>query len=204
MGEPDRTRRGQRGGRIVTERKRRFEEVVLCHLDLMYRIALRLSGNRTEAEDLVQEALLRAHRAFDRFDLRSYGAKAWLLKILHNVFYTQRSRAGRQPTVLDDVDFDHFASELEQVPLPRLADGLVNWDYFDEELKHAVERLAPEYREVLLLWSLGDVSYKEMAEILDCPLGTVMSRLYRARQSLSQQLAEYAVRRGFVPRGPDE
>lgn len=176
-----------------------FNEVVLIHLDLVYRVALRLSGKQHEAEDLTQETLLRAHRAFARFDLRDHGAKAWLLKILHNTYLTRRAQTGRRPTLLEDVDFDDFAAELEREPLPRLADGQLDWENFDEELKAAVEQLAPEYREVLLLWALGDLRYKEIAEVLDIPLGTVMSRLYRARQQLGQELADYAAQRGVRP-----
>jgi RNA polymerase sigma-70 factor (ECF subfamily) len=172
-----------------------FRQTVLCHSDLVFRVAVRLCGEATEAEDLVQETFLRAHRAFDRFDLRDHGAKPWLLKILHNVVRTRRSKVRRQPTLLEDVNFDDFAAELEREPLPRLADGQMRWEGFDDELKRAVEGLIPEYREVLLLWALGDLSYKQIADIADVPIGTVMSRLYRARQQLCQELATYAAGR---------
>ena len=155
-------------------------------------MALRLSGNATEAEDLVQDTLLRAYRAFDRFELREFGAKAWLFKILHHAFLNQAGRAGRDPTLLQDVDFDAFAAELEREPLPQLADGQMDWDGFDDDLKRAIGQLAPEYRSVLLMWGLGDLTYKEIARILGVAIGTVMSRLYRARQALGQTLAEYA------------
>lgn len=94
-----------------------FNEVVMVHLDLVYRMALRMTGRQHEAEDALQETFLRAHRAFDRFDLRDHGAKAWLLKILHNVVITRRQQAGRRPTLLEDMDFDSFAAELENEPL---------------------------------------------------------------------------------------
>lgn len=175
----------------------RFRQNVLCHADLVYRMAVRLGGSLTDADDLAQETFLRAHRAFDRFDLREHGAKAWLLKILHNVVLTRRVRAGRQPTLLEDVSFDDFAAELERETLPRLADGQVHWEHFDDELKHAVESLVPEYRDVLLLWALGDLSYKQIADIVGVPIGTVMSRLYRARQQLGNDLAAYAAQRGI-------
>ncbi|MFO0971940.1 MAG: sigma-70 family RNA polymerase sigma factor [Phycisphaerae bacterium] len=181
---------------------RQFEQVVLVHVELAYRLAVRLTGNAHEAEDAVQETLLRAHRAFDRFDLREHGAKAWLLKILHNVVITRRMQAGRRPTLLEDIDFDDFAAELENEPLPRLAEGQLDWEHFDQELKSAVAELIPEYREVILLWGLGGVSYKEISDILDVPIGTVMSRLYRARQMLMEKLATYARERGIRPEKP--
>lgn len=181
------------------ETPRSFEEVVLCHLDTVYRIAVRLAGDVHEAEDLVQETFLRAHRAFSGFELRKYGAKPWLLKILHNVFYTRRGQADRAPSLLQDLSLDDFAAELERDPLPAVADGQMDWEYIDEELKAAIEALAPEYRSVLLLWALGELSYKEIAEVSGCAMGTVMSRLHRARQQLGQKLEDYAQDRR-VPR----
>lgn len=178
---------------------KRFEEVALCHVDIVFRMARALCRDEHEAEDLTQETFLRAHRAFPRFDLREYGAKPWLLKILHNVFYTRRGQAHRDPTLLDDVSFDDFAAELDQQSPPFDVRN-PDWEHFDEELKAAVGDLSPEYRSVLLLWALADLSYKEIAEVLDCALGTVMSRLYRARQLLNESLADYAKRRGIVPR----
>ena len=175
----------------------RFETVALQHVDVVYRMAFRLGGSSTEAEDLVQETFLRAFRAFGDFELRAYGAKPWLLKILHNVFYTRRNQERRQPTLLDDVDFDQFSSELACEPLEALADGAVNWELFDEELKEAVEGLPPEYRSVLLLWALEELSYREIALVCECPIGTVMSRLYRARQQVGRRLSEYAERRNL-------
>lgn len=180
-----------------------FNEVVMVHLDLVYRMALRMTGRQHEAEDALQETFLRAHRAFDRFDLRDHGAKAWLLKILHNVVITRRQQAGRRPTLLEDMDFDSFAAELENEPLPRLADGQLDWDHFDDDVKHAIEELIPEYREVILLWGLGGISYKEISDIIDVPIGTVMSRLYRARQVLMQKLGRYAAERGLTMEKPD-
>jgi len=190
-------RSGGSGATMAEPAARQFSELVMPHLDLVYRIACKLAGSRHEADDLVQETFLRAYRSFGQFELREYGAKPWLLKILHNVFFTRRGQAGRAPTLMEDLSLDDFAAELEQKPFPTLPAGEMDWEHFDEELKRAVEDLAPEYRSVLLLWALGDLSYKEIADVLGCALGTVMSRLYRARQQLSGVLADYAVERGI-------
>jgi RNA polymerase sigma-70 factor (ECF subfamily) len=160
-------------------------------------MARRLAGNEAEAEDLVQETFMRAHKAFAGFELRQYGAKPWLLKILHNVFYTRLSKRSRQPSLIEDVSFDDFAAELDQPPASELGSGEINWDDFDEELKSAVSGLSPDYREVILLWALEELSYKEIAEVCGCAIGTVMSRLYRARQQLGQRLAGYAREHGL-------
>jgi RNA polymerase sigma-70 factor (ECF subfamily) len=176
---------------------RQFNELVLPHLDLVYRIAFKLAGSPHEAEDLVQETFFRAYRSFGQFELREYGAKPWLLKILHNAFFTRRGQQNRAPSLMEDLSLDDFAAELEGKPFDTLVPGQMDWENFDDELKGAVESLAPEYRSVLLLWALGDLSYKEIAQVLGCALGTVMSRLYRARRQLSQVLAEYAIQRGI-------
>jgi RNA polymerase sigma-70 factor, ECF subfamily len=183
---------------------RRFEEVVLCHLNLLYRVAFRLCGNADEAEDIVQETCLRAHRAFGGFELREYGAKPWLLKILHNTFVTRRQQARRAPSLMSEADLDDLAGAVQREPLVGITEGKVNWEEFDEELKSAVEALAPEYRSALVLWAMGDLSYKEIAEVLDCALGTVMSRLHRARQMLMKSLGEYAARRGIRVKPDDK
>jgi RNA polymerase sigma-70 factor (ECF subfamily) len=167
------------------------------HLDEVYRIARQLARDATETDDLVQETFLRAFRGFDNFELREYGAKPWLLKILHNTFYTRLGKQTRQPRLMEDVSFDDFAAELDQPPAAELGDTEIDWDQFDQELKEAVQALAPEYREVLLLWALSGLSYKEIAEVCSCAIGTVMSRLYRARQQVGQQLAGYARERGL-------
>lgn len=164
------------------------------HLDSVFRIARVLTSNPAEADDLVQETFVRALRAFDGFELREYGARPWLLRILHNVFYTMRSKQRRGPTLLEDVDFEHLAEELNDA---HLTIDTINWDGIDEEIKLAVDQLQPEYRAVLLLWSIEGLSYKEIADVCDCALGTVMSRLYRARQLVGRKLVEYARHRGI-------
>ena len=175
----------------------RFQQIALPHLDAVYRIARSLVRDGGEADDLVQETFARAYRAFDRFELREYGARPWLLRILHNTFHTLSAKRRREPTLLDDVDFDRFADELDSPGAEPLSADTVNWDRFDEELKDAVMRLQPEYREVLLLWAFEGLSYREIAEVCECAVGTVMSRLYRARQNLLHRLRDYARERNL-------
>ena len=216
MKEGKTTPRAGPGGATPQRGLRDFDEAVLCHIDLVYRIALRLSGDSHEAEDLVQETFLRAHQAFGRFELREYGTKPWLLKILHNVFFSRREQAGRLPVRTEDIGLEDLVAETGRgscaesgfpdgegggsaptgTSAPRRPE--VNWEDFDEELKAAVESLPPDYRSVVLLWALGDLSYQEIAEVLDCAIGTVMSRLYRARQQLSSALRGYAAERGVL------
>ncbi len=192
--EPLRSNGGVEQCQAHTSIKTRFEAVAVPHLDAVHRMACTLSRNRADADDLVQETFVRAFRAFERFELREYGARPWLLKILHNVFYTTKGRRRRE-LLLEDVDFDRFPDGGNGNGTEAASAETVNWDDFDEELKIAVSQLQPEYRVALLLWAIEGLSYKEIAEVCDCALGTVMSRLYRARQVLGKQLREYAQER---------
>jgi RNA polymerase sigma-70 factor (ECF subfamily) len=185
---------------VPTERmdpaeKERFEVIALPHLDAVYRVARVLASDNAEADDLVQETFVRAFRAFGRFELREYGAKPWLLRIMYNVFYTLKGKQRRELALHDDADFDHFADCSDGAGFAPITAETINWDHFDEEVKTAIERLPAEYRAALLLWSIEGLSYKEIAHVCDCALGTVMSRLHRARRSLALHLGEYARRR---------
>jgi len=170
--------------------KRRFEQIAVPQMDSVYRMARRLTRHDAEADDLIQETFLRAYRAFATFELREYGIKPWLLRILHNLYYTGLGRQRREPTLLADVDLHHAADELDAESTG--GEITLDWDKYDQELKRAVLGLQPEYRVVLLLWAVEELSYKEIAQVCECPIGTVMSRLYRARQILGRQLAEFA------------
>lgn len=176
----------------MAARQARFEQTVMPHLDSVYRMARRLARNSSEADDLVQETFLKAFSAFDTFELRKYGAKPWLFKILHNVFYTRIGQQSRRPTLMEDADFENLAAQAAQPSQSQLGAAEVDWEQFDAELKSAVDELGAEYREVLLLWALENLSYKEIADVCGIPIGTVMSRLYRARQQVSQRLTDYA------------
>jgi RNA polymerase sigma-70 factor, ECF subfamily len=171
--------------------RKRFESLVLKEADSLYSLALRLSGNNAQAEDLVQETFLRAYRSFDRFELRSYGVRPWLFKILHNVYFSDLASKSHRSEIHDEPIWNLLADKkLDNGGEMDLAH--LDWDQFDEEIKQGIESLPPKYREVLLLWSLEQLSYQQIAEICGVPIGTVMSRLYRARQKISASLKSYA------------
>ncbi len=172
----------------------RFQALALPHMDMVYRVACVLTGNDVEAEDLVQETFIRAWHAFERFELREYGPRPWLMRILRNVFYSERERQRRRPALLEDigVPVDSFVGERDDDVANPGTMETINWDEFDEDLKSAVDQLRLEYRIVLLLWSIEGLSYKEIAAACNWPLGTVMSRLYRARRALGKLLRDYA------------
>lgn len=167
-----------------------FEALALPHLEAVYRLGRRLCRNEHEAEDLVQETYLKAYKAFGRFEMREFGMKPWLLKILHNTFLNRQSRENRAPRATDHQTLERIHGGADNPG----SNGLPTLDYedIDEEVKQAIEALAPEFRSVLLLWATMELSYKEIAETLSVPIGTVMSRLHRARQQLAGTLTEFA------------
>ena len=168
-----------------------FEVLAMEHLDMLYRIARRLTRDEATAEDLVQETYLRALRSYQSFDLKEFGIRPWLLRILHNLHATRYQREKRQPLAIDDAQLQAIAQttdgQIAHIDKAHL------WEGMDEQLMQAVESLPEEYQSVILLWAIDELSYKEIAEALEVPIGTVMSRLHRARQRLSEQLRGFAV-----------
>jgi len=178
--------------------RERFESLVLEHLDSLYRMAMQLTRHPDEASDLVQETCLKAFRVAERYEERGGGIRPWLFKIMHNEFYSRVSREKRGPAYVDD--FPTTATDVPGPDDPPPAWTLANldWEHVDERLKSAIEALQPEYRSVLLLWGVENLKYREIAEIQDVPIGTVMSRLHRARSILGEQLVEFAEEKGLL------
>lgn len=173
--------------------RKQFEALALEHLDMLYRVAKRMTRDSHRAEDLVQETYLRAFRSAAEFDLQSFGIRPWLIRILHNLHVSKGQRERRQPVLIDDDQLVDSASTSGSGPQPSST-----WDGMDQQLKRAFETLPEEYRTVMQLWAIEELSYKEISDALEIPLGTVMSRLHRARQRLSEQLKDFAVREGII------
>lgn len=167
-----------------------FETLVLPQMDAVYRVARRLTRDEHEAQDLVQETYLRAFKAFGRFELREFGVRPWLLKILHNAYLNRRLKLSRGARLSDS----RALEQVEDDSSTRFVVGPPELDYerLDSEVRTAIDRLPDDFRVVLLLWATMDLSYEEIAEIVGVPIGTVMSRLHRARQKLVRDLHDYA------------
>lgn len=172
----------------------RFQELILPHLNAAYNYAMWLSRNRHDAEDLTQESFTRALAAFARF--KHTNPRAWLLTIVRNTFFNHQQQTKQRGEVVyldsySDQATEHTAFHSHDTPeqhLIRQADK--------DSLLHAMDKLSPEFREIIVLRELEGFSYDELAQILDCAIGTVMSRLARARDKLrmilqkSMQLTE--------------
>jgi len=182
------------------EKKNKFEEIAFDFMDSLYSTALRLTRNTEEAEDLVQDTYLRAYRFFDKFE-QGTNFKAWIFKILTNSFINRYRKKVRTP---QQIQLDKVAFGLENEEENELKDEWTHYDekkyeeLFDDDIKSALSQLSEEFRIVVLLADIEGFSYKEIAEIIDRPNGTVMSRLFRGRRMLQKILDKYAKREGYI------
>ena len=188
-------------------RKEEFEEVALPHLDALFSLALALTRHRKDAEDLVQETYLRAFRFFDSYRAGT-NIRAWLFRILRNAFINRYRSQKVRP---EEVDFGKIEATYEQMieetflgrdPSPSPEEILLHRT-LDGEVQEALDQLSEEYRVVVLMALLEEMSYKEIASALSIPLGTVMSRLHRGRKILQASLLEFAQRKGILRGGAD-
>jgi len=176
-----------------------FDRLALEHLDMLYRLARRMTHDASRAEDLVQDAYLRAFAASDSFELKAYGIRPWLIRILRNVHFSKAQREKRQPSAMEDEelqsmegDFDGGSQSTALSASGSFDPSGINFEAMDERLASEVAQLPADYQAVLLLWAVDELSYKEIADACDIPIGTVMSRLHRARARLATNLADFA------------
>src|SRR5688572_18647504 len=174
-----------------------FEREVMPHLPAMYGVALRMTKNEGDAEDLVQESVLRAYRFFDSFEPGT-NAKAWLFRILTNVFCNRYREREREQEVFHQVESSDANLGQFVGGGPRDAESALLGRMLSQDVEKALAAVPSEFRLAVILADLEDFSYKEIAEIMECPAGTVMSRLYRGRKILQKLLYDYAVEQGIV------
>jgi RNA polymerase sigma-70 factor (ECF subfamily) len=171
-----------------------FDAEVLPHIDALYANALRLTHARADAEDLVQETVLRAFRFYDRFE-RGTNVKAWLLRIQYNTFVNRYRRSAKEREIKDSMMHEHGGADvISRDALRALTDpvGTALRPLLLREIEATLSNLPEDQRLVVVLADVEELSYKEIAGVLGCPIGTVMSRLHRARRALRKQLLEQA------------
>ncbi len=181
------------------ERSSDFDDLVMEHLDMLYAVALRLTRNPAEAEDLTQTTILKALRFHDKFKRGSY-IKAWLLTILRNTFINEYRRRVRRP-ILVELSGSEAAPNSSPDPEVGYHPGGRTYhellELLDDRVRSALEGLPDEFRVPVIMADIEDKSYKEIAQAMNCPLGTVMSRLYRGRKLLRKELGDYAATQGL-------
>lgn len=176
-----------------------FEREAMVHLDTLYGAALRLTRSPSDAEDLVQDSLVKAFRFYERFEAGT-NMKAWLLKILRNTFINRYRRSVRERNVFEGAIAkpvgDGVMSRAAMRGLTRPVENAQR-RLLAEEIQRALDDLPEEHRMIVLLADVEELSYREIADIAGCPIGTVMSRLHRARKALQSRLVEQAVALGI-------
>ncbi|MGE0787027.1 MAG: sigma-70 family RNA polymerase sigma factor [Sandaracinaceae bacterium] len=181
-----------------------FEREALRHLDALYGAALRYTRSPADAEDLVQDAFVKAYRFYDRFEPGT-NMKAWLFRILTNTFINKYRRKTRERNVLQGKDAGPVGDGvMSRQAMRQLTDPVSEAQrrLIGAEIQEALDELPEDYRVMIVLADLEELSYKEIAEIVGCPIGTVMSRLHRARKQMQRRLISQAVHLGIVEEGP--
>lgn len=176
-----------------------FEAEAIPHMDALLRTALRMTKNENDAQDLVQEAFVKAYRFWDKFETGS-NCRAWLFKIMTNIFINEYRSKSRSPVTVnvDEIDDNFLYGQLAS------GDGTISPEeklfskIFDNDIRKAINNLPDDFRVVVVLAFLEDFSYQEIADIADLQLGTVKSRLHRGRKLLQKELFEYAVKNGYI------
>lgn len=182
------------------EQKQLFEEQALPHLGLLYNAALRFTRRPEDAEDLVQETYLRAYRFFHQFE-QGTNIRAWLLKILRNTFINRYRKKMKEPK---QVAFEEIEPYFEQLAksnpgeLLRAVEKDVFGEMMGDEIMDALDKIPEEFRTAVILCDLQEMTYEEIAQIMDCPTGTVRSRISRGRKMLQISLWEYGKQQGYV------
>lgn len=185
-----------------------FELAALEHIDSLFNVGMRMTRNREEAEDLVQETYLKVHRFSHTFKEGS-NLKAWLFKILRNTFINSFRKKIREPKEVHYNEVEDFylynrikSDSASEAHLS--SDSVDVYEFLEDEVKNAVDNLPLAFKEVVLYSDIEELSYGEISEIIECPIGTVKSRLFRARRLLQKSLWDYANERGYLKEKQEE
>ena len=180
-----------------------FEAAAMPFVDALYNTAYRMTRNSEDAEDLVQETYLKAYKYYDKFQ-EGTNFKAWLFKIMKNTFINNYRKKQAAPPQSDFADIEEsFESQVSEEVTRKVKDPEAELleNVLDEDIQRALAELPEDYRMVVLLADLEGFAYKEIAEILDVPVGTVMSRLYRGRRRLEETMLRFAREHGYIREG---
>lgn len=180
------------------ELNKEFEREALPHMDALYNFALRMTGDSDDANDLVQDTFLKAFRFFDKFE-KGTNCKAWLFRIMKNTFINTYRKKTKEPDKVDYEEVENFyenikASSTDSAHLEKeIYDNLL-----DDDISSAIASLPDDFKTVIILSDIEGFTYDEIADFTDCPVGTVRSRLHRARKMLFAKLHKYASEKGYI------
>jgi RNA polymerase sigma-70 factor (ECF subfamily) len=181
----------------LLQRKIDFDAEAMPHMNILHGYALKITGNQLDADDLVQETFLRAFRFFDKFE-KGTNCKAWLFRVMKNLFINKYRKNQREP---GKVDYDEIENYFDTIRSDKLDSSDLQEKVFsnllDDDVTKALNSLQDDFKTVVILCDLEGLSYEEIAEFIQCPIGTVRSRLHRGRKMLQQKLYDYAKEKGY-------
>ncbi|MGQ9798172.1 MAG: sigma-70 family RNA polymerase sigma factor [Ignavibacterium sp.] len=188
---------------VIPDEKQRqlyedFEREAIPHMDALFNFALKMTGDSDEADDLVQETYLKAFRFFDKFE-KGTNCKAWLFRIMKNTYINKYRKETKEP---DKVDYEEVENFYENAKPSNTDSAHLEKDIYDnlldDELFEAINSLPDDFKTVVILCDIEGFTYEEIADFIDVPVGTVRSRLHRARKMLFTKLQKYASERGYI------
>ncbi|MGA9120831.1 MAG: sigma-70 family RNA polymerase sigma factor [Bacteroidota bacterium] len=180
-----------------SDKQKAFEGEALEHADLLYNYALRMTGNPADADDLVQETFLKAYRFWDRYE-QGTNIRAWLFRILKNSYINRYRKESKEPSKVDYDDVQNFYSSIPTNVGAEESPDVAFDRMLDDVVSSAVLNLPEDFRTVVILCDIEGLTYEEIAEFVDRPLGTVRSRLHRGRKLLQTKLTSYAREHGYI------
>ena len=181
-----------------SDKHRAFEREALPHTDILYNYALRMTNNAVDADDLVQETYLKAYRFWDTYE-QGTNIRAWLFRIMKNSYINRYRREAKEPDTVDYEEVQNFYTSIrDDSGDPNDPQETMFGNLLDDDVAKAIAELPDDFRTVVILCDIEGLTYEEIAEFVDVPLGTVRSRLHRGRKLLRGRLLEYARNRGFV------
>ena len=176
-----------------------FEREAVPHMDILYNYALRMTSNPDDAHDLVQETYLKAYRFWDKYE-KGTNIRAWLFRIMKNSYINRYRKESKEPETVDYDEIQNFYNTIRYESAdPNNLQEKIFGGLLDDDVTRALESLPEDFRTVVILCDIEGLSYEEIAEFVDCPIGTVRSRLHRGRNMLRTKLLHYAQQRGFTP-----
>ena len=181
-----------------------FELEAIPHMDALYNFALKLTTKEDDANDLVQDTYLKAFRFFHSFE-KGTNCKAWLYRILKNTFINDYRKVSKQPDKVDYEDVQNFYDRIKATEVRGSHVEVNSFDnLLDDDLTEALSTLPEDFRTVIILCDIEGFNYEEIADFIDCPIGTVRSRLHRARKLLYSKLQDYAEDKGLIKKTDDK
>jgi RNA polymerase sigma-70 factor (ECF subfamily) len=177
---------------------REFEQEAVPHMDILYNYALRMTSNSDDASDLVQETFLKAYRFWDKYE-KGTNIRAWLFRIMKNSYINRYRKETKEPETVDYNEIQNFYNTIRyESSDPNDLQEKIFGGLLEDDVARAIEMLPEDFRTVVILCDIEGLSYEEIAEFVDCPIGTVRSRLHRGRKMLRVQLLNYARKHGYV------